>query len=62
MHYIGVDLHKKTISVCVVIEDGRQSKVVARATLPCAAPEKIRAFFEKHQPFQVAVEATASYE
>jgi transposase len=62
MHYVGVDLHKKTISVCVVIEAGRGSKVVARATLPCAAPEKIQAFFEKYQPFHVAVEATSSYE
>jgi transposase len=62
MHYIGVDLHKKTISVCVVIEAGRQSKVVGRTTLRCDMPEKIRAFFEKYQPFQVAVEATASYE
>jgi transposase len=62
MHYIGVDLHKKTISVCVVIEDGRQSKVVARTTLRCDMPEKIRAFFERFPRFQVAVEATASYE
>jgi transposase len=62
MHYIGVDLHKKTISVCVVIEADRKSKVVARATLPCSAPEKIRAFFEKYRRFQVAVEATAFYE
>jgi transposase len=62
VHYIGVDLHKKTISVCVVIEAGRQSKVVARTTVRCDMPEKIRAFFEKFPQFQVAVEATASYE
>jgi transposase len=62
VHYIGVDLHKKTISVCVVIEAGRQSKVVARMPFRCDMPEKIRAFFEKFPPFQVAVEATASYE
>jgi transposase len=58
MNSIGVDLHKKTITVCVMSQD---LKVLARATLHCVEIEKILTFFRKWQPFQVVVEATASY-
>jgi len=62
MNYIGVDLHKKVISVCVILQDGRARKVAERATFRCAEPEKIKAWFHRQTPFQVALEATASYE
>jgi transposase len=58
MHFIGVDLHKKSITACVL--DERQS-VVARKTLLCVEPDRIVEFFRQFQPFQVVVEATASY-
>jgi transposase len=58
MHFIGVDLHKKSITVCVM--DEKQS-VVARKTLPCEQPDQIVEFFRPFRPFQVVVEATASY-
>ena len=58
MHFIGVDLHKKSITVCVM--DEKQS-VVARKTLPCEKPDQIVEFFRQFRPFQVVVEATASY-
>jgi transposase len=58
MHFIGVDLHKKSITVCVM--DEKQS-VLARKTLPCDQPDQIIEFFRRFRPFQVVVEATASY-
>lgn len=59
MNFIGIDLHKKTISVCVV---NQERKVLKRQTLYCAEPDKIVAFFQTWGPFQAVVEATASYE
>jgi hypothetical protein len=59
MNSVGIDLHKQTISLCVV-NQGRQ--VVARRRFPCSEPEKIRAYLETLRPFQMVVEATASYE
>ena len=62
MRYVGVDLHKQVISACVVvIEDGGR-KVIGRRTLRCKEPEIIEAFFAQLAPFQVVVEASASYE
>jgi len=62
MNYVGVDLHKQTISVCVVIQEGRCRRVVDRATLRCSNTEAIVNWFKRHQPFEAAVEATAAYE
>ena len=62
MHYVGVDLHKKTISVCVVIQEGRKRRVVKRETLACSSVDAIQQFFTGLGSYQVVVEATASYE
>ncbi len=59
MNSIGVDLHKKLITVCVM---DQQLKVLARATLYPSQPDKIVEFFRNWQPFRVVVEATASYD
>jgi transposase len=58
MNFIGVDLHKKIITVCVMNE---KLSVVARKTLYCQQPDEIVEFFRQFRPFQVVVEATASY-
>jgi transposase len=62
MHYVGVDLHKQTISVCVVIQAGTSREVIARRRFRCADEDRILTFFEELGTFQVVVEATASYE
>ena len=62
MRFIGVDLHKKTITLCVMVLVGRKREVVARARLDCQDTAAIRKFFEGQIPFQVVVEATAAYE
>ncbi len=58
MNYIGVDLHKKIITVCVIDQN---RTVLARKTLYCNQPDQIVEFFRKFQPFKVVVEATANY-
>src|SRR5215469_15726265 len=59
MCYVGIDLHKKSITLCVVNQERR---VLTRKTLACREPDKIRAFFAQLGSFQAVVEATASYE
>ena len=59
MNYVGIDLHKKTIVLCVLNQD---RKVVHRRTFACADTEAILAFFRGLGPFRAVVEATASYE
>lgn len=58
MNYVGIDLHKKSISVCVV---DQARKVLRREKFPCRE-EVILAFFQSLGPFQAVVEATASYQ
>ena len=57
MHYVGIDLHKQTISVCVVSQD---RQVVTRKQLPCSDTLRIAAFFEEFRPFRAVVEATSN--
>jgi transposase len=62
MKYVGVDLHKHLIVLCVVVRGVGHPKVVKRARFDCSETEKIRAFFQELGPFQAVVEATAAYE
>lgn len=62
MKSVGVDLHKKTISVCVMKVVRGKRKVLQRRRFLCRDPLAIRRFFQDLGPFQLAVEATASYE
>ena len=59
MNFVGIDLHKKTISLCVV---DQERTVLDRKRLDCSEPERIVGFFQRVTPFQAVVEATASYE
>jgi transposase len=58
MNFVGADLHKKIITVCVMNE---KLSVQARKTLYCDQPEQIVGFFRQFPPFHLVVEATASY-
>lgn len=62
MKFVGVDLHKKVITLCVIVVVDRQPKVVSRKRFFCNNPAAIRDFFAQLGPFQVVVEATANYE
>jgi transposase len=62
MKYVGIDLHKKTISACVVVKESGQRAVAARKRLECRDEAGIAAWFAELGKFEVVVEATASYE
>ncbi len=59
MKYVGVDLHKKTISVCVV---DKERNVLERKKFLCLDVAGIEAWFGQLGAFQFVVEATATYE
>lgn len=62
MRFVGVDLHKQTIVLCVMeVVEGKRT-VTATKRLQCRDEEGIRGFFEELGTFQVVVEATANYE
>jgi len=62
MKYVGVDLHKHVIVVCVVVRRGRRTEVVCRRRFACRDTDAIREFFAGLGRFEVVVEATAAYE
>ena len=62
MHFIGVDLHKKVISACVLVRVADERRIIGRRILRCDQPQQIREFFAGLAPFQLVVEATSSYE
>jgi transposase len=57
--FIGVDLHKQLIVVCAV---NQARQVVARQHFRCRDGGRIVAWFAEQGPFEMVVEATASYE
>ena len=59
MFFVGIDLHKKTITLCVM---NQQRQALDRKIFHCSEPEKIRQYFAQLGLFQAVVEATASYE
>ena len=62
MNFVGVDLHKHSISVCVMVQDSAGRRVASRRRFACQDEERIAECFESLRPFQVVVEATAAYE
>jgi transposase len=62
MKYVGIDLHKQTISGCVLIKERGRKKVVARQRLECRDEAGITAWLRELGPCEVVVEATASYQ
>jgi transposase len=59
MKYVGIDLHKKSISVCVV---DKERTVLERKKFLCLDVTGIKAWFASLGEFQFVVEATATYE
>jgi transposase len=62
MKYVGADLHKESISLCVVVIVDGKRQVVARAQRKCRDLAGLRQWFAELGQFQLAVEATAAYE
>jgi hypothetical protein len=61
MYYVGVDLHKKSISLCVVVLVDRARKIVERRKFHCEDEEQMAEYFANLGEYQLVVEATASY-
>lgn len=59
MKYVGIDLHKRIIAICVV---SPSRKVLERKTLYCNDPAQIREYFQSLGEFQAVIEATAAYD
>ena len=59
MNYVGIDLHKKTISICVVNQERQK---IDYKRFACSAPQTIVDYFRGLGRFHAVVEATASYE
>ena len=62
MRFVGVDLHKQSISLCVMSQAASGRKVVDRKRFACEDEASIAAYFASLGSHQVVVEATASYE
>lgn len=62
MKYVGVDLHKQLIVLCVVELHSGRRRVVARKQLACVQSEAIREYLAGLRPFEIAWEATAAYD
>lgn len=59
MRFVGIDLHKHSITICVVQQD---RTVLQTRKFACADADRIVAFFASLGEFQAVIEATASYE
>ena len=62
MKYVGIDLHKQTISACVIVKVRGKKKVLCRVRLACCDEASIVAWLTGLGQFEVVVEATASYQ
>lgn len=62
MQFVGIDLHKHSISVCVMAQEEGKRRVLARRRFACTDVARIQEFFAKLGRFQAVLEATASYE
>jgi transposase len=62
MKFVGADLHKKSITFCVVQVVEGKLRFVLRQRILCREITKIKNFLESLGPFQVVVEATIGYD
>lgn len=62
MRFIGADLHKKSITFCVVKLEKGKTVVVQRQRILCNRINKIEAFLDSHGTFELVVEATIGFD
>lgn len=62
MKFVGADLHKKSITFCVVMLIGTKTTVSQSRRILCHEIDKIEQFFKSLGDFQVTVEATLGYD
>ncbi len=59
MRSIGIDLHKRSLTVCVI--DKNTGETFLRS-FSCQDENKVRDFFKGQKPFEAVIEASASYD
>jgi hypothetical protein len=62
MKYVGVDLHKQLIVLCVVVVENGERRVESQRRVACRDESAVERFFTELGAFEVAVEATSNYE
>jgi len=62
MRFIGADLHKKSITFCVIEPIAGDSKVVERKRIDCKDRKRIVNLLASHSPCSLVVEASIGYE
>lgn len=62
MRFIGADLHKQSITFCVVELDEGKTVLLKRATIPCRQVERIEKFLKEQGRCKLVVEASIGYE
>ncbi len=62
MRFIGADLHKKSITFCVVEVVSGKTIVHQRMRIFCCETDRIAEFLASHAPYQLVVEASIGYE
>ncbi len=62
MRFVGADLHKKSITFCVVEIVDRRTRLIERRRIDCRCVDEIAKFLVSHSPYEVVVEATIGYE
>ncbi|MDA1015393.1 MAG: transposase, partial [Planctomycetota bacterium] len=62
MRFIGADLHKRSITFCVVEKHQDNIRVVKRQKIGCSDMKRIETFIQSHAPCLLTVEATIGYE
>jgi transposase len=62
MRFIGADLHKKSITFCVVEIVKGKTVVIQRQRMYCCEVDRIREFLTSHCPYELVVETTIGYE
>jgi transposase len=62
MKFVGADLHKKSITFCVVTRTGTKTTMIQSKRILCKELDKITEFFDSLGAFQVTVEATIGYD
>ena len=62
MKFVGADLHKKSITFCVVVLNGMNTQLVKNHKILCNDVTAIRDFFRSLGRFKVTVEATIGFD
>ena len=62
MKYVGADLHKKSITLSVVVMNGTKTSLVKNCKILCKDTSKLREVLHSFVPFKITVEATIGFD